>query len=185
MEKQKNSGLIENRCCYQLVCVNGSSDQSTKDDDSKQQRTNKQRKSGRHSESTFRHRLCRSFPHASLRLVPTQPIVVCFIKNNPFGNTYNPWWGNHPNFTWGGDQTNVMGEIRMLLSTLRWVFNRHIQSHNQNMSSSSTSLESFLKENLTPHKPVQKKMLLINEIQSLKVEQIAITSKILILQDLQ
>ncbi|XP_038880527.1 uncharacterized protein LOC120072192 [Benincasa hispida] len=36
---------------------------------------------------------------------PQNPQSVCFIKNNPFSNTYNPGWCNHPNFSWtGGNQ---------------------------------------------------------------------------------
>ncbi|XXG69121.1 hypothetical protein AAC387_Pa06g2063 [Persea americana] len=27
-------------------------------------------------------------------------------ENNPYSNTYNPGWRNHPNFSWGGNQNN-------------------------------------------------------------------------------
>jgi len=31
---------------------------------------------------------------------PQNPQSVYFVKNNPFSNTYNPRWRNHPNFSW-------------------------------------------------------------------------------------
>nr|XP_009620127.1 uncharacterized protein LOC104112008 [Nicotiana tomentosiformis] len=45
---------------------------------------------------------------------PTNPDSVYFVGNsnrgqanqNQYGNTYNPNWRNHPNFSWGGNQGN-------------------------------------------------------------------------------
>ncbi|XP_070050238.1 uncharacterized protein [Nicotiana tomentosiformis] len=43
-------------------------------------------------------------------LCPVNPEFVCFVGNankgqkNQYGNTYNPNWRNHPNFSWGGNQ---------------------------------------------------------------------------------
>jgi hypothetical protein len=35
-------------------------------------------------------------------------------KNNPFSNTYNPGWRNHPNFSWSNNQNalNLQGQQR-------------------------------------------------------------------------
>ncbi|XP_038904327.1 uncharacterized protein LOC120090680 [Benincasa hispida] len=33
---------------------------------------------------------------------PHNPQSICVIKNNPFFNTYNLGWKNHPNFSWSG-----------------------------------------------------------------------------------
>ncbi|XP_070013272.1 uncharacterized protein [Nicotiana sylvestris] len=43
-------------------------------------------------------------------ICPANPESVCFVGNsnrgqkNQYGNTYNPNWRNHPNFSWGGNQ---------------------------------------------------------------------------------
>ena len=41
---------------------------------------------------------------------PSNPESVNYIgnfnrgQNNPYSNSYNPGWRNHPNFSWGGNQ---------------------------------------------------------------------------------
>ncbi|XP_009782549.1 uncharacterized protein [Nicotiana sylvestris] len=43
-------------------------------------------------------------------MCPTNPESICFVGNsnrgqtNQYGNTYNPNWRKHPNFSWGGNQ---------------------------------------------------------------------------------
>ncbi|XP_024200494.1 uncharacterized protein LOC112203807 [Rosa chinensis] len=32
------------------------------------------------------------------------------LKNDPYSNTYNPGWRNHPNFGWGGNQNREQGQ---------------------------------------------------------------------------
>ncbi|XP_075091677.1 uncharacterized protein LOC142171869 [Nicotiana tabacum] len=47
-------------------------------------------------------------------LCPFNPESVCFVGNanrgqtNQYGNTYNPNWRNHPNFSWGENQVGAL-----------------------------------------------------------------------------
>ncbi|XP_070046579.1 uncharacterized protein [Nicotiana tomentosiformis] len=47
-------------------------------------------------------------------LSPVNPEFVYFVGNanrgqtNQYGNTYNPNWRNHPNFSWGGNQVGAL-----------------------------------------------------------------------------
>ena len=49
-------------------------------------------------------------PHFTVQCVATAQQVeeINFLKqNNPYSNTYNPGWKNHPNFSWKDQQGNV------------------------------------------------------------------------------
>ncbi|XP_058783531.1 uncharacterized protein LOC131658229 [Vicia villosa] len=49
-------------------------------------------------------------PHFAMHCVATAQQVeeINFLKqNNPYSNTYNPGWKNHPNFSWKDQQGNV------------------------------------------------------------------------------
>lgn len=49
-------------------------------------------------------------PHFAMHCVATAQQVeeINFLKqNNPYANTYNPGWKNHPNFSWKDQQGNV------------------------------------------------------------------------------
>src|SRR3954471_11855717 len=49
-------------------------------------------------------------PHFAMHCVVTAQQVeeINFLKqNNPYSNTYNPGWKNHPNFAWKDQQGNV------------------------------------------------------------------------------
>ncbi|XP_038887458.1 uncharacterized protein LOC120077591 [Benincasa hispida] len=37
----------------------------------------------------------------AVEMCPSNRQKVCVIQNNPYNNTYNPDWRNHPNFGWG------------------------------------------------------------------------------------
>ena len=49
-------------------------------------------------------------PHASEMCQVGNPMMsegfeqAYFVGNNQFGNTYNPNWRNHPNFSWWNNQ---------------------------------------------------------------------------------
>src|SRR3954464_7462233 len=48
-------------------------------------------------------------PHFAMHCVATAQQVeeINFLKqNNPYSNTYNPGWKNHPNFSWKDQQGN-------------------------------------------------------------------------------
>ena len=53
-----------------------------------------------------------SYPTTSPSETLSQPEQANFIPNfnrqqhNPYSNTYNPGWRNHPNFSWGNNQHN-------------------------------------------------------------------------------
>src|SRR3954462_2436891 len=51
-----------------------------------------------------------SGPHFAMHCVATQEQVEqihMLRQNNPYANTYNPGWKNHPNFSWKDQQGNV------------------------------------------------------------------------------
>ncbi|MDV3146740.1 MAG: hypothetical protein Q8754_02830, partial [Sweet potato little leaf phytoplasma] len=47
---------------------------------------------------------------------PSNPASVFFVgnqRNNPYSNFYNPGWCNHPNFSWGGQGSNVQAQKKV------------------------------------------------------------------------
>ena len=46
---------------------------------------------------------------------PSNPESICYLgnqnlsRNNPYSNSYNPGWRNHPNFSWGGQGASSSG----------------------------------------------------------------------------
>ncbi|XP_038902511.1 uncharacterized protein LOC120089170 [Benincasa hispida] len=97
----------------------------------------------------------------SVEMCPSNPQAVYSIQNNPYNNTYNPGWRNHPNFNWGGNndqggQRNLQnnsenrGNPPVFHQGLNQSHHQSRQSHNQpsssNFSTNSSSLEALLKQ---------------------------------------
>src|SRR3954471_19877889 len=54
-------------------------------------------------------------PHFAMHCVATQEQVEqihMLRQNNPYANTYNPGWKNHPNFSWKDQQGNVQKPVQ-------------------------------------------------------------------------
>ncbi|XP_058764184.1 uncharacterized protein LOC131637603 [Vicia villosa] len=49
-------------------------------------------------------------PHFAIHCVATEAIKF-LRQNNPYSNTYNPGWKNHPNFPWKDQQGNVQKQV--------------------------------------------------------------------------
>ncbi|XP_038874978.1 putative uncharacterized protein DDB_G0279653 [Benincasa hispida] len=97
--------------------------------------------------------------HAA-EMCPSNPQSVFAIQNNPYSNTYNPGWRNHPNFDWGGNHNqgcqsnhqNNNSRNRGNPSSFHQNQNQshQMQPHNQPFSSNtSVNLSSF--ESLLKH----------------------------------
>lgn len=89
----------------------------------------------------------------SFDMCPQNLQSVCFIKNNPYSNTYNPSWLNHPNFPWGSNQHQAEQQSTRLANRGGPPSFHHgqqrqnqLQRKAKQVSSSSSPLEALLKE---------------------------------------
>ncbi|XP_038882276.1 uncharacterized protein LOC120073506 [Benincasa hispida] len=101
---------------------------------------------------------------------------VCFIKNNPFSNTYNPGWRNHPNFSWirGNQQEHHPSASHQQRNGPSPVFQQTHQQHQQpfnrggHASSSGTPLENLLKEYISQNDAMLKSQ--VSSIRNLEIQ---------------
>jgi hypothetical protein len=94
-------------------------------------------------------------------------------KNNPFSNTYNPGWRNHPNFSWSNNQNalNPQGQQRNSQQAAQPV-----------QESNKSDLESMVKQMATQQQAFQQQLLTAQEKfmadqQQFRIEQRQINAK--------
>ncbi|XP_038885789.1 uncharacterized protein LOC120076081 [Benincasa hispida] len=129
-----------------------------------------------------------------VEVYPLNPQFVYSIHNEPFGNTYNPGWRNHQNFSWGGNHNqggqrnhqNSHSENRgnppVFLHQNQSQGNfKSIQPRDQpsssNTSSSTSSLETLLKQYIKKNEAIRQSQ--ASSIRNLEVQigQLAIELK--------
>lgn len=62
------------------------------------------------------------------------------------GNTYNPSWCNHPNFSWGGNQSQVQGQNPYRLQGNTQGYQGQMKREQPNRQSGNMSVEEMLKK---------------------------------------
>ncbi|XP_062118985.1 uncharacterized protein LOC133832689 [Humulus lupulus] len=86
---------------------------------------------------------------------PSNPASVCYVgnqnvnRNNPYSNSYNPGWRQHPNFSWGGQGASSSGAPMQGKPTYPPGFSQQpprVQQPPPPQVSQSSSLESLMKE---------------------------------------
>ncbi|KAM6551726.1 hypothetical protein CsatB_001534 [Cannabis sativa] len=86
---------------------------------------------------------------------PSNPASVCYVvnqnfnrNNNPYSNSYNPSWKNHPNFSWGGQGASSSGAQGQGKQSFPPGFSQQPrpQQPHQPQGSQTSSLESLMRD---------------------------------------
>ncbi|CAN6712883.1 unnamed protein product [Malus baccata var. baccata] len=68
-------------------------------------------------------------------------------RNDPYSNTYNPRWKNHPNLSWGGNQQpHQMSQLAQHMSALSNSTNNFVQSTQTSIQNLTASLATMFNE---------------------------------------
>ncbi|XP_062080518.1 uncharacterized protein LOC133785283 [Humulus lupulus] len=93
---------------------------------------------------------------------PSNPASVCYVgnqnanRNNPYSNSYNPGWRQHPNFSWGSQGASSSGAPMQNKTTYPPRFSQQQQRAQPPppQVSQSSSLESVMKEYMAKNNDV-------------------------------
>ncbi|XP_062088718.1 uncharacterized protein LOC133795279 [Humulus lupulus] len=86
---------------------------------------------------------------------PSNPASVCYVgnqnfnrNNNPYSNSYNPAWRQHPNLSWGGQGASSSGAPAQGKQSFPPGFSQQprAQQPHQSQGSQSSSLESLMRD---------------------------------------
>ncbi|XP_062114415.1 uncharacterized protein LOC133825500 [Humulus lupulus] len=86
---------------------------------------------------------------------PSNPASVCYVgnhnfnrNNNPYSNSYNPVWRQHPNLSWGGQGASSSGAPAQGKQSFPPGFSQQsrAQQPHQSQGSQSSSLESLMRD---------------------------------------
>ncbi|XP_062119320.1 uncharacterized protein LOC133833078 [Humulus lupulus] len=86
---------------------------------------------------------------------PSNPASICYVgnqnfncNNNPYSNSYNPAWRQHPNLSWGGQGASSSGAPAQGKQSFPPGFSHQprAQQPHQSQGSQSSSLESLMRD---------------------------------------